>query len=405
MLGFLHPDSQALALKEAEFMVRRKIAVVGVGTVGAQALYSLAGREGVEVHGFERYNPGHANGAAGGEGRIFRRVLGAQDEYRPLIDRAFTLWNLLEQDIGRRLRSFTGSLTIAPYGSTYARMMESEAERAGRTLESLSPEAMRRLYSFQHFHDSDIGLLDRDGGVIRSELTNLLTAQAAEGRGARIHSSEEVLDISEASHGVTIATSKAVYAFDQVIVTTGAWAHQLAPAVASTVHVHKPVSGWFVPKDEGALFGPGPVFGRSAPIQFYGIPNADQRMVKLGYAGTRQTAIFTVPEPSDYFVSPQELEHFAEIVETHFPGLHSEPVRVNAYFEGYTDDARPVLQKTSSRVTLALGFSGNGFKFAPALGEVAADLALDEATAVDVSFLRRDFGAFVAGASNTATPA
>jgi sarcosine oxidase len=92
-------------------------------------------------------------------------------------------------------------------------------------------------------------------------------------------------------------------------------------------------------------------------------------------------------------------------VETHFPGLHPEPVRVNAYFEGYTDDARPVLQKTSSRVTLALGFSGNGFKFAPALGEVAVDLALDEATAVDVSFLHRDFGAFVAGVSNAATPA
>ncbi|WP_416429779.1 FAD-dependent oxidoreductase [Paenarthrobacter nicotinovorans] len=386
-------------------MVRRKIAVVGVGTVGAQALYSLAGRENIEVHGFERYSPGHANGAAGGEGRIFRRVLGAQDEYRPLIDRAFTLWDQLEQATGRRMRIFAGSLTIAPRDSLYAGAMRSEAEAAGRELESLTPEAMRRLYSFQHFHDSDIGLLDRDGGVIRSELANLLTAQAAADRGAHIHSREEVMGISEGPNGVSLTTDGAVYTFDQVIVTTGAWAHQLAPSVASTVHVHKPVSGWFVPKDDGALFGPGPVFGRSAPIQFYGIPNADQRMVKLGYAGMRQTPISTAPEPSDYFVSAQELDHFTEIVETHFPGLHPEPVRVNAYFEGYTDDARPVLQKASNRVTLALGFSGNGFKFAPALGEVAADLALDNDPSVDVSFLRRDFGAPAVVSANTTTRA
>lgn len=372
-------------------MVRRKVAVIGVGTVGVQALYSLAGRKDLEVHGFERYSPGHANGAAGGEGRIFRRVIGVAKEYRPLIDRAFTLWDQLEQETGRRIRMFTGSLTVAPRGSAYADVMLSEADTCGRALESLSPQALRRLYPFQRFHDDDLGLLDRDGGVIRSELANLLTARAATDRGAHIHSREQVLDISDDGGGVTLTTDAGVHTFDQVIITIGAWAHQLAPAVASIVRVHKPVSGWFVPKDDGGLFGPGPVFGRSAPEQFYGIPNADQRMVKLGYAGTRQTAIATAPQAADYFVSPEELEHFAEILETHFPGLHPEPVRVNAYFEGYTEDARPVMQRTSDRVTLALGFSGNGFKFAPALGEVAADLALNETPSVDVSFLERNF--------------
>lgn len=371
-------------------MARRKVAIIGVGTVGVQALHSLAGRQDIEVHGFEKYNPGHANGAAGGEGRIFRRVLGGLEGYRPLIDRASNLWDQLEQVAGRRIRMFTGSLTITPRDSAYAERMLSEAATAGLGLESLSPEALRRLYPLQHFHDDDLGLLDRDGGVIRSELANLLTARVATDLGAHIHPREEVLAISEHAGGVSITTNEAVYEFDQIIITTGAWAHQLVPAVASTVHVHKPVSGWFVPKEEGGLFGPGPVFGRSAPCQFYGIPNADHRMVKLGYAGTRQTAIPTYPQPSDYFVTAQELEHFTDIVETYFPGLHPEPARVNAYFEGYTDDARFIMQRTSDRMTLALGFSGNGFKFAPVLGEVAADLALGEEPAVDISFLLRD---------------
>lgn len=374
-------------------MTRRKVAIIGVGTVGVQALYSLAGRQDIDVHGFEKYSPGHANGAAGGEGRIFRRILGGLDGYGPLIDRASDLWDKLEQVAGRRIRMFTGSLTIAPRDSAYAERMLSEAATRGLGLESLSPQALRRLYPLQHFHDDDLGLLDRDGGVVRSELANLLTARAAAGIGAHIHCGEDVLGWEETSGGVFITTNEAVYEFDQVIITTGAWAHQLVPAVASIVHVHKPVSGWFVPKDDGGLFGPGPVFGRSAPCQFYGIPNADHRMVKLGYAGTLQTAIPTYPQPSDYFVTAQELEHFTDIVETYFPGLHPEPVRVNAYFEGYTDDARPIMQRTSDRVTLALGFSGNGFKFAPVLGEIAADLAVGEEPGVDINFLLRDLAA------------
>jgi len=377
-------------------MVRRKVAVIGVGTVGAHALFSLSGHKDLEVHGFERYSPGHANGAAGGEGRIFRRVLGGEEEYRPLIDRAFKLWDQLEQATGQRLRIFNGSLTVAPRDSDYAAKMTEEAEAAGRELESLSPDALRRLYPFQRFHDDDLGLLDRDGGMIRSELANLLTAKAATERGAEVHSREEVRDVTETSEGVHVTTDAGAYTYDQVIITTGAWAHQLAPVVASTVHIHKPVSAWFVPRDGTALFGPGPVFARSQPCQFYGIPNADQRMVKLGYAGTRQTSISPYPKPSDYFVSPPELEHFAEILETHFPGLHPEPIRVNAYFEGYTDDARPVVQRTSARVTVALGFSGNGFKFSPVLGELAADLALEQEPAVDISFLHRNFELFAA---------
>jgi sarcosine oxidase len=39
------------------------------------------------------------------------------------------------------------------------------------------------------------------------------------------------------------------------------------------------------------------------------------------------------------------------------------------------------------RITLACGFSGHGFKFASVVGEVLADLAIDETTKLPAQFL------------------
>jgi sarcosine oxidase len=50
---------------------RKRVAVVGVGTMGSQAAWRLAAR-GAEVVGYDRFAPGHDRSAAGGETRVFR---------------------------------------------------------------------------------------------------------------------------------------------------------------------------------------------------------------------------------------------------------------------------------------------------------------------------------------------
>jgi len=45
------------------------------------------------------------------------------------------------------------------------------------------------------------------------------------------------------------------------------------------------------------------------------------------------------------------------------------------------------LHPDHERVTVAAGFSGHGFKFAPAIGEAVADLALHGRTSLPVGFL------------------
>jgi len=45
------------------------------------------------------------------------------------------------------------------------------------------------------------------------------------------------------------------------------------------------------------------------------------------------------------------------------------------------------LHPAHANVAIACGFSGHGFKFAPVIGEVLADLASDGATTLPIGFL------------------
>ena len=57
--------------------------------------------------------------------------------------------------------------------------------------------------------------------------------------------------------------------------------------------------------------------------------------------------------------------------------------------EGYTESSRPLIGPLPGceDIVLLAGFSGHGFKLSPAMGDVAADLALDRDTLQPIDFL------------------
>lgn len=87
-----------------------RIAVIGLGAVGAQVLWQLSRRDDVEVHGFDTAYPGHSMAGAGGESRLFWNLELAEPAYTPLIQRASAVWRELEDISGVVLRDRTGVL-------------------------------------------------------------------------------------------------------------------------------------------------------------------------------------------------------------------------------------------------------------------------------------------------------
>ena len=76
---------------------KKRVAVVGTGTVGSQAAWRLAAR-GAEVVAFDRFAPGHDRSAAGGETRVFRSVQTDDGRYVPLVRHADALWKQLQAE-------------------------------------------------------------------------------------------------------------------------------------------------------------------------------------------------------------------------------------------------------------------------------------------------------------------
>lgn len=373
-------------------LVTKRIAVVGLGAIGAQALWQLSQVSEIEVHGYEMGSVGHGMGASGGDGRVFRTIQYEDPAYVPLIQRAEILWQQLEAETDQPLRVITGALAVGTTGCGQVVRSLAGIERYNLRVDELTPAQLRERFPQMTFHDDDTGLIDHDGGVIRPELTILSAVTAAATRGATVFEETRVLAIEELGDSVTVRTERETRAYDEVIVATGAWAPQLAEVVSSgVVQPRKVTSAWYFPRERGALEGL-PPFVRFQPDQFYGVPSSDGLSVKLGLSGIHHLDVET-PDSADYVVREANYAGFRQRLTEYFPGLHPQPFRRETYFEGYTPDSRPIVQKLTleSRVTYAIGFSGHGFKLSPAYGQIAARLALRQPEDAETTFLQRQF--------------
>ncbi len=366
---------------------RKRVAVVGVGTMGSQAAWRLAAR-GAEVVGYDRFAPGHDRSAAGGETRIFRSAHFEDSRYVPLLKHADTLWERLQHETGRELRRLTGCLLMGPTEhQQMATVLESIAEH-GLDHEVLDAEALAKRFPQFRIEAGDAAVLDRHAGFIRPELTILSAARRAEELGARIHRYTPVREIVPVTNGVEIRTDTGTERFDSAVVTVGPWVNDLLPDLPWEVDIRRLINAWYVPTTDGWSGQERPAFIRTAPTHCYGLPSPDGVSVKLGLSRALHRPAGD-PNRLERAVEPGELDIFTELLSRYMPDLHPDPIRLSVYMEGYTESSRPLVGPLPGHddVVLLAGFSGHGFKLSPAMGDIAADLALEGASPQPIDFI------------------
>ncbi|MBR8638935.1 N-methyl-L-tryptophan oxidase [Streptomyces tuirus] len=367
---------------------RKRVAVVGTGTVGSQAAWRLAAR-GAEVVAYDRFAPGHDRSAAGGETRVFRSVQTDDGRYVPLVRHAGALWKQLQAETGRELRRLTGCLFMGPADDPHMNKVMDVIAENGLDHEVLDADAMAKRFPQFRVHDGDLAVLDRHAGFVRPELTVQTAARRAEELGARIRRYTPVREVGQAAGGgVEIRTDTGTERFDAAVVTPGPWVGDLLPDLPWEVSVCRAISAWFLPNDDHRAGEERPGFLRRGAHEFYGIPSPDGLSVKLGLPQAHHRPVDD-PNRLNRTVAPEELETFTEIVHRYLPGLNPDPVRLSVFMEGYTDSTRPLVGSLpgSDDIILLAGFSGQGFKISPAMGDIAADLALEGRTSQPIDFI------------------
>lgn len=373
---------------------KKKVVVVGLGSMGSMALWQLSLRDDVEAIGVEQFGLSHGYGAFTGESRLFRTAYHEGAKYVPLLQRSRDLWEDLSAASGRRLLLNFGVLSVGEEAAKpFQRTLES-IEKYGLPHLKLTPQQMRKRYPGMDFTDTEAGIIDLLGGAMRPELAVFSAVEQAQANGATVYQHEEVLEIehggadSASGSGVCVTTSERVIDADVVVVTSGAWTKTTLPEVEDYLDVRKLVLTWFMPRDLDSFMPdrfPCIIRDRN-DFHIFGAPCVDGYSVKISGLDLWGGADTPRIEDADLRLDRDKVSEFGERVVDMFPGVHAEPNRFSVHFDTYTTDKTPIIDRIGS-VVVATGFSGHGFKMAPAVGSAIASLAMDE----ECDFCHEDF--------------
>lgn len=369
-----------------------KIAVVGLGAIGSQVLWQLSQEAGVEVHGYETHYPGHPTAGAGGDSRVFWNVELSEPKYAPIIVRAGEAWERLERAAGMPLRDKTGVLIFGQETSQQMQRAVDTAALTGAEIEQLSHQELTKRFPQFAFGQNDVGVWDVAGAAIKPELTVATAARLAERAGAIIHHFDPVTGIELETTGALVTTASGSKKYDRVVVAAGGWTPKLLPYLKQEVVARRLTSAWYFAENPDYFKG-FPPFLQSAPEYCYGLPSSDGFSVKVGFGFNDHYVTGdpdSLPRELKGEALEQQVERFSRLRDGLFPGLAPKPYRVNTYVESYTRSMLEHVQHhpESNDVVVLTGFSGHGFRAAPAIGEIGAELVLHGESTTDLQFLR-----------------
>jgi sarcosine oxidase len=367
-----------------------KLAVIGLGSIGSMALWQ-ASRLTQDITGFEAQTPAHGRSAVGGDTRLFRMIYRGNPDLYPILERSRALWAELEAETGQNILTRTGGLSIGTKDGPYLSALLETTRATGAEHVILSREEMAERYPQHNLREDDIAVYDPHAGALRTDRAVTAAITAAQTNGATIHTNTPIDNITETQDGVLITSGEKTWTFEKVIVASGGWSQRLMPDyLQAATETQRCFLTWFVAR-EAAEFSPEkfPVFIRiSGDRSMYGAPAVDGATVKATLDGRGSPT--PNPDAVPRELTAAEITETTETVTEFFPGLFPNIVRADAFPDLFTSDGQPLIGHLNeeSKIYLATGFSGGGFKNATGYGQIAAHEALGKQTFDGLDFVR-----------------
>ncbi|MDB5602120.1 MAG: N-methyltryptophan oxidase [Xanthobacteraceae bacterium] len=370
------------------------VVVVGLGAMGSAALDALA-RRGVRALGLEQFQPGHARGSSHGATRIIRFGYFEHPSYVPLVRAALPLWRDLEARSGQTLLTVTGVLEIgAPDSELIAGTLQASRDHA-LPHEVLDAEALHRRFPAFRVPSDYVGVFQPDGGYLMADKAVAAMIASAKAAGAEVRSEERVLRVTPHGDGVRVETGRGSVTAGAVVVAAGPWVKSLLPELPMPIHVTRQAVGFFAPVNREPFASGFPVFMIENPDGiFYGFPPDETGAIKFAKHHHRGERID--PDQPDRPMAADDEALIRGALKAHLPAANGPMVASLTCRYTMTPDGDFVIDRLpdAPQIVVASPCSGHGFKFAPAIGEILADLSLRgdlslrEATEHDISRFR-----------------
>ena len=360
------------------------VIIIGAGVQGASLAFHLA-RRGVSVLVLER--DAVAAGATGRSSGFVRMHYDLESEAR-LAWASFPYFRDWSDRVGAGDCGFvrTGFLQLVPHGLAEAlRINTAMLQRLGVTTDVVGPSEVARLVPGAVVEDIGAAAYEPDSGYADPSGTAFGFLAAARRDGARLHQGCRVTAVAVAGDRVTgVRSDQGDFGAPIVVDVAGAWAGQLA----ATVGVEVPLEPW---RHDTAYFGRPAGHGAAFPVvldhahEMYFRPEGDE-LILLGLESGN--TVGGSPDRPMEALKQATIEEMVTRICARLPWMATGTLRTaHGGQDGLTPDQRPILEQVGpDGFYLACGFSGTGFKTAPAIGACLAELILDgRTTSEDIS--------------------
>jgi sarcosine oxidase len=351
------------------------VVVCGLGVMGSATLRELS-RRGLRVLGIDRFAPGHDRGSSHGATRVIRLDYFEHPSYVPLLRRAYELWHELEQSSDQKCIHITGIVEIgAPDGTLITGVLASIRQHSLRH-ELLNAEDLMRRYPAFRLPPQYQAVVQPDGGFLAAESSIHAMLALAKETGAKIRSGETIRAIEPSPAGVRIVTDHGHIDAGSAVIAVGPWIKSILPELKAPLRVTRQAMAWFLPR-QPALFEPEyfPVFlMESQHGMHYGFPLDGDGLMKVAKHHHYDETV----DPDAYHrtVSTADENLIRSALADHLPDANGRRVKAATCLYTVTPDGDFIIDSLPGypHVLVASPCSGHGFKFAPVIGEILANL-------------------------------
>jgi sarcosine oxidase len=361
---------------------KKHLAVIGAGAFGGwTALYLL--RRGARVTLLDAWGPGNSRSSSGGESRIIRGTYGASQPYTKMSARAMRLWKEHEDRWGIKLLHGIGVLWMATAGDDqFERGSLPLLSEAGIAYDELSVDQMARRWPQINFEGVRWGIYEPAGGFLRARVAcqRVMDGFLAEG-GEFMQAAVLPNGLENGCRNGLMLSNRSRLTADKYVFACGPWLGKLFPdTIGNLVRATKQDVFFFGTPAGDERFSEAnlPVWADHRERFVYGMPASDGRGFKV--ADDTRGPEFD-PTSGDRTVSPEGLKFAREYLGFRFPGMKNAPLietRVCQYED--TPDHHFIIDRhpTAENAWIFGGGSGHGFKHGPALGEMMAEVVMEE---------------------------
>ena len=350
--------------------------------MGAATAYTISRMADKRIILLDRYGVGNEYCSSNDVNRVFRYSYGNDQYYTKMAVESLRLWREIEKETGQELLIPAGLLMLEGKDKHANKFNESSF----KTLTKLGlgaqvyegPELKKHFPQFQ----ANMGFFDPHGGVLLASKSLETLASQSGARGAKILEKHVTafrdkpgLEV-ETLDGQTIRAKK-------LVVTAGPWTNSFLRDGMTGIIPTRQQLVYLKPSRGIEKFRP-----TSCPVFFtdhhYGLPAVGVDAVKIS---NKELTDPVEPETARRSVDPEQIEQCKAACREFVPDLaDGEVVRTKVCLYDMTENSDFVIDRDPDNLDIVYGygFSGHGFKFAPLIGKLLAELALDREPSFDI---------------------